>query len=128
MDNDGFRKHGNSSLKINGTTNGQQSDTENAGMVIVRDIVSKSVIVQVRAHSSPISVLCFNPSGMLLVTASIHGHNINVFGIVASLLGVSSGSKRKGTCVHLTSCSRGITNAVIQDIDGYSNIGHNNAG
>uniref|UniRef100_A0A2C9ULC0 BCAS3 WD40 domain-containing protein n=1 Tax=Manihot esculenta TaxID=3983 RepID=A0A2C9ULC0_MANES len=41
------------------------------------DIVSKCVIAQFRAHTSPISVLCFDPSGTLLITASVHGHNIN---------------------------------------------------
>lgn len=32
-DNNGSGKHGNSSFKFNGTMNGQQSDTENAGVV-----------------------------------------------------------------------------------------------
>ncbi|THU48722.1 hypothetical protein C4D60_Mb06t02010 [Musa balbisiana] len=116
VDNNGSGKQGNSSLKLNGTMNGQQSDTENAGMVIIRDIISKSVIAQFRAHSSPISALCFDPSGMLLVTASIHGHNINIFGIVPSPRGGSTESDIKGTCIHLYRLQRGITNAIIQDI------------
>ncbi|KAK1582718.1 hypothetical protein Q3G72_017624 [Acer saccharum] len=58
--------------------------------VIVRDIVSKVVIAQFRAHKSPISALCFDPSGTLLVTASVQGHNINVFKIMPGLLGGSS--------------------------------------
>ncbi|XP_074588946.1 autophagy-related protein 18f-like [Curcuma longa] len=113
----GPRRHGTSSLKHNGTTNGQLSDTENVGMVIVRDIVSKSIIVQFKAHSSPISALCFDPSGMLLVTASIHGHNINIFGITISMLDSSAGSNAKGSYIHLYRLQRGITNAVIQDIN-----------
>jgi WD40 repeat protein len=80
--------------------------------VIVRDIVSKSMIVQFRAHTSPISALCFDPSGTLLVTASIHGRNINVFRIMPSVDGNTSEDGPNGTCVHLYKLQRGITNAV----------------
>lgn len=74
--------------------------------VIVRDIVGKSVVAQFRAHKSPISALCFDPSGMLLVTASIQGHNINVFKIMP-------GSSEVGKAyVHLYQLQRGLTNAV----------------
>lgn len=80
--------------------------------VIVRDIVSKSVVVQFRAHTSPISALCFDPSGTLLVTASIHGRNINIFHIMPSTNG-GSGSDANGTYIHLYRLQRGITNAVL---------------
>ena len=80
--------------------------------VIVEDIVSRSVIVQFRAHKSPISALCFDPSGTLLVTASIHGRNINVFRIMPSPHSKPEGSGAKGTCIHLFKLQRGITNAV----------------
>lgn len=81
--------------------------------VIVRDVVSKSVIVQFRAHESPISALCFDPTGTLLVTASIRGHNINVFHIIVPCpSGRSFGSDPVGTCTHLYRLQRGITNAV----------------
>ncbi|KAI7737700.1 hypothetical protein M8C21_011872 [Ambrosia artemisiifolia] len=63
--------------KDRGNSNGRLPDTENVGMVIVRDVVSKSVIAQFKAHDSPIASLCFDPSGTLLVTASVHGHNFN---------------------------------------------------
>ncbi|KAL5221686.1 hypothetical protein ABZP36_026399 [Zizania latifolia] len=110
-------KQGNSGPKSNGgTTNGHTIDSEYAGTVIVRDIVSKSMIVQFRAHTSPISALCFDPSGTLLVTASIHGRNINVFRILPSSNGSSSEAGPNGTCVHLYKLQRGITNAVIKDI------------
>ncbi|EHA8586921.1 autophagy-related protein 18f [Cocos nucifera] len=115
-DNNGSIRHGTSAPKVNHTINGHLSDIENAGTVIVRDIVSKSVVVQFRAHRSPISALCFDPSGTLLVTASIHGHNINVFRIMPSLCGSSSGSGANGSYIHLYRLQRGITNAVIQDI------------
>lgn len=112
----GTIKQGNSGFKANGATNGHAIDSEYAGMVIVRDIVSKSMIVQFRAHTSPISALCFDPSGTLLVTASIHGRSINIFRIMPSSHGSASEAGPNGTYVHLYKLQRGITNAVIKDI------------
>ncbi|GAB2284647.1 hypothetical protein Dimus_019099 [Dionaea muscipula] len=100
----------------NGTTNGNLPDTDSVGMVIVRDIVSKFVIAQFRAHKSPISALCFDPSGILLVTASVQGHNINVFRIMTGLPGNSSTSDAQNSYTHLYRLQRGLTNAVIQDV------------
>lgn len=80
--------------------------------VVVRDIVSKRVITQFRAHRSPISALCFDPSGTLLVTASVHGHNINVFKIMPGLLGGSSTGDADASYAHLYRLQRGFTNAV----------------
>ncbi|XP_068644397.1 autophagy-related protein 18f-like isoform X2 [Aristolochia californica] len=107
---------GNSGWKTNGITNGHMPDVDDVGMVIVRDIVSKYVVAQFRAHSSHISALCFDPSGTLLVTASVQGHNINVFQIMPSPLGDSSEFDPSGSYVHLYRLQRGLTNAVIQDI------------
>ncbi|GFZ12470.1 autophagy 18 F-like protein [Actinidia rufa] len=107
---------GNPGWKVNGAVNGHLPDAENVGMVVVRDIVSKSVIAQFRAHKSPISSLCFDPSGTLLVTASVQGHNINVFRIMPELWGSSSGSDSGPSYVHIYRLQRGFTNAVIQDI------------
>lgn len=116
-ENNGSVKNGHSGFKANGTINGHiMPDSDNVGMVIVRDIVLKSVIAQFRAHRSPIAALCFDPSGTLLVTASINGHNINVFRIMPSPRGCSSESDASGTCIHLYRLQRGLTNAVIQDI------------
>lgn len=80
--------------------------------VIVKDIVSKAVIAQFRAHKSPISALCFDPSGTLLVTASVQGHNINVFKIMPGLAGSSPASDTASSYVHLYRLQRGFTNAV----------------
>ncbi|KAL9441465.1 hypothetical protein AB3S75_020039 [Citrus x aurantiifolia] len=102
--------------KSNGTVNGHFPDADNVGMVIVRDIVSKNVIAQFRAHKSPISALCFDPSGILLVTASVQGHNINIFKIIPGILGTSSACDAGTSYVHLYRLQRGLTNAVIQDI------------
>ncbi|XP_073149065.1 autophagy-related protein 18g-like isoform X2 [Henckelia pumila] len=93
------------------------SEPENAGVVAVKDLVSSEVISQFRAHTSPISALCFDPSGTLLVTASVHGNNMNVFRIMPSRKGNGSGCNDWSTShVHLYKLYRGITTAVIQDI------------
>ncbi|XP_075657925.1 autophagy-related protein 18h isoform X2 [Castanea sativa] len=94
-------------------------DTDNAGMVVVKDFVSRAVVSQFRAHTSPISALCFDPSGTLLVTASIHGNNINIFRIMPSCS--RNGSLTQpydwgSSYVHLYKLHRGMTSAVIQDI------------
>ncbi|CAN6457995.1 unnamed protein product [Victoria cruziana] len=94
--------------------NGRCPEAEHAGTVIVRDIVGKCVIAQFRAHRSPISALCFDPSGTLLVTASVQGHNINVFRIIPPRS--SSAADLAASHVHLYRLQRGLTNAVIQDI------------
>ncbi|CAI9756969.1 unnamed protein product [Fraxinus pennsylvanica] len=80
--------------------------------VIVREIVTRTVVAQFRAHKSPIQSLCFDPSGILLVTASVHGHNINVFRIMPGHSGASSGP----SYCHIYRLQRGFTNAVIQGI------------
>lgn len=82
--------------------------------VIVRDIVSKSIVAQFRAHSSPLSALSFDPSGTLLVTASVYGHNLNVFRLTPpSVTGVNTACGDANTSyVHLYKLSRGVTNAV----------------
>ncbi|XP_042518406.1 LOW QUALITY PROTEIN: autophagy-related protein 18g-like [Macadamia integrifolia] len=95
------------------------SETDNAGMVVIKDFESRAVISQFKAHSSPISALCFDPSGMLLVTASDHGNNINIFRIMPSCVPTGSGTPTydwSSSHVHLYKLYRGITTAVIQDI------------
>ncbi|XP_051118660.1 autophagy-related protein 18g [Andrographis paniculata] len=93
------------------------SEPENAGMIAVKDLVCSEVISQFRAHTSPISALCFDPSGTLLVTASVHGNNINIFRIMPFHKCGGSGSGNWSTSyAHLYKLHRGITNAVIQDI------------
>nr|CAB3465281.1 unnamed protein product [Digitaria exilis] len=94
-------------------------EADNAGMVVIKDFTSKVVISQFRAHTSPISALCFDPSGTLLVTASVHGHNINVFRIMPTCIANGSGTTRydwTASHVHLYKLYRGMTAAVIQDI------------
>lgn len=80
----------------------------------MRDFVSKTIITQFRAHTSPLSALAFDPSGTLLVTASIYGHNLNVFRLTPSAVGngVSGGFDANTTHVHLYKLYRGMTNAV----------------
>ncbi|CAA0828144.1 Autophagy-related protein 18g [Striga hermonthica] len=93
------------------------SEPENAGVIVVKDLISLEIVSQFRAHTSPISALCFDPSGTLLVTASIHGNNINIFRIMPCNKCGGSGSGDWSTSyVHLYKLYRGITSAVIQDI------------
>lgn len=80
--------------------------------MIVRDTVQKTLITQFRAHKSPIASLCFDPSGTLLVTASVQGHNINVFQIIPRCSGNSSGADNGSSYIHLYRLQRGVTNAV----------------
>ncbi|WJX73496.1 hypothetical protein P8452_57270 [Trifolium repens] len=114
-ENNGSLQSVNSGSKVNGNINGHSADLDNIGMVIVKDIVTKNVVAQFRAHKSPISALCFDPSGTLLVTASVQGHNINVFKIMP-MRENSSASDAGPSHVHLYRLQRGFTNAVIQDI------------
>ncbi|RYR02303.1 hypothetical protein Ahy_B06g081118 isoform B [Arachis hypogaea] len=88
-------------------------------VVVVKDFVSRAVVAQFKAHTSPISALCFDPSGTLLVTASIHGNNINIFRIMPSSSRNGSGHQSTDLSyshVHLYKLHRGLTSAVIQDI------------
>ncbi|KAI4340059.1 hypothetical protein MLD38_024933 [Melastoma candidum] len=114
---DGVCHHAdNSTRKGPGLVNGCIQDADNVGVVVIRDIVSKSVVAQLKAHKSPISALCFDPSGTLLVTASVMGHNINVFKVMAVNPRDSAAAGLNSSCVHLFRLQRGLTNAVIQDI------------
>ncbi|XP_022719309.1 autophagy-related protein 18h-like isoform X2 [Durio zibethinus] len=95
------------------------AETDIAGTVVVKDFVSRAVVSQFRAHASPISALRFDPSGTLLVTASIHGNNINIFRIMPSSTKNGSGTQsydRSSSHLHLYKLHRGMTSAVIQDI------------
>ncbi|XVF72503.1 hypothetical protein PTKIN_Ptkin12aG0126200 [Pterospermum kingtungense] len=98
---------------------GTDMDKDNAGMVVVKDFVSRDVISQFKAHTSPISALSFDPSGTLLVTASVYGNNINIFRIMPSCVHSGSGVQSynwSSSHVHLYKLHRGITSAMIQDI------------
>lgn len=46
---------------------------------MVRDVVTRAVVAHFRAHTAPLALLHWDPAGSLLITASVHGHNINVF-------------------------------------------------
>lgn len=83
--------------------------------VVIKDFISKDVISQFRAHTSPISALCFDPSGTLLVTASIHGHNINIFRIMPTRVhngSISAHYDWTSSHAHLYKLYRGLTAAV----------------
>lgn len=52
------------------------------GTVMVRDVVSRAVVAHFRAHTAPLLVLQWDASGTLLVTASVHGHHVNIFQVL----------------------------------------------
>ena len=68
-----------------------QSDSDVVGTVMVRDVVSRAVVAHFRAHTAPLLVLQWDASGTLLVTASVHGHNVNVFQVSLSFLCCAKG-------------------------------------
>ncbi|CAH8382842.1 unnamed protein product [Eruca vesicaria subsp. sativa] len=103
-----------SGRKVGRGSSSAESDV--AGTVIVKDFESRAIIAQFRAHTSPISALCFDPSGTLLVTASIHGNNINVFRIMPSPSKNGQGYDWSSSHVPLYKLHRGMTSAIIQDI------------
>lgn len=83
--------------------------------VVSKDFVSRAVISQFRAHSSPISALCFDPSGTLLVTASTRENNINIFRILPFCSPNGAGNQSsdwKALHVQLYKLHRGVTPAV----------------
>ncbi|XVE62937.1 hypothetical protein DITRI_Ditri06bG0159400 [Diplodiscus trichospermus] len=117
-DGSGSPVSSNSSWKV-GRGAPHSAETDIAGTVVVKDFVSRAVVSQFRAHTSPISALCFDPSGTLLVTASVHGNNINIFRIMPSSTKNGSGTQNydwSSSHVHLYKLHRGMTSAVIQDI------------
>ncbi|GAQ80096.1 hypothetical protein KFL_000460070 [Klebsormidium nitens] len=99
---------------------GAPNEQEYAGTVIIRDVVTRNVVAQFRAHTSPLSALAFDPSGTLVVTASVCGHSLNVFRITPQSKGVNPSSLGSNgethSTAHLYRLHRGLTNAVIQDI------------
>uniref|UniRef100_A0A1J3CU92 Autophagy-related protein 18f n=1 Tax=Noccaea caerulescens TaxID=107243 RepID=A0A1J3CU92_NOCCA len=103
-------------LKVIGAGNENVPDADSVGMVVIKDVLSKSLITQFKAHRSPITALCFDRSGMILVTASIQGSNINVFRIVPKHYTSSGDATTTRSFVHMFRLQRGFTNAVIQDI------------
>nr|AAK25932.1 unknown protein [Arabidopsis thaliana] len=102
-----------------GRVGSHSAESDVVGTVIVKDFESRAIIAQFRAHTSPISALCFDPSGTLLVTASIHGNNINVFRIMPTPTKNGPGAQSydwSSSHVPLYKLHRGMTSAVIQDI------------
>lgn len=83
--------------------------------VIISDVISKSVICQFKAHKNPISALSFDPSGMLLVSASTQGHNINVFKIMPRISNTSDAPPIE-CFMHLFRLHRGYTYAVSREL------------
>lgn len=103
---------------------------------MVRDVVTRAVICHFRAHTSPLAAMQFTPDGTMLATASVAGHNVNIFRIVPPAPGSAGGlldcegggsgigggggfggpAAAPGYAVHLFRLHRGVTPALIQSI------------
>jgi len=102
------------------------SSVTSGGIVMIRDLTNQRVICHLKAHSSPIAALAFNPTGSLLVTAGRHGQYIHVYEIIpqpatsqtsaTNSANSSSSSTANGRAVFLYRLFRGITHAVIRQI------------
>jgi len=89
---------------------------EYAGTVMVRDLQNQSVVHHFKAHEGPVSIIRFDPSGLLLATAAVDGHNINVFQVDASHLHGKTKSSGPRAPRHLYKLVRGMTSAIIDDL------------
>lgn len=104
------------------TTGAQDAatDAQLVGTVMVRDTGNRQLVAHFRAHTSPLLALHFDPSGTLLVTASLHGHNVHIFHICpwqGTGSGQCSGSARPlASAVHLYRLARGVTPTFIRDL------------
>lgn len=82
----------------------------------MKDFVTRDIISQFKAHSSPISAISFDPSGTLLVTASVYGNNINIFRVMPSVTHGGSSTAQNNdwrtSYAHLYRLHRGIRSAV----------------
>ncbi|RUS18593.1 hypothetical protein BC937DRAFT_88583 [Endogone sp. FLAS-F59071] len=95
-----------------------------SGMVMIRDIAPTSptatrdslppVIAHFRPHNHPISLLCFNPAGTLLMTVSSQAHTFQVFSVGSPRSGDTRGVPGTGVS-HLYKLSRGYTDAQVED-------------
>lgn len=91
--------------------------TEYAGTVIVRDLQSDCLVHHFKAHQDPVAIIRFDPSGLLLATAAVDGHNINVFQVDTSHLQDRSKQRVARAPKHLYKLVRGMTSAIIDDLN-----------
>ena len=80
------------------------ADSDIPGTVMVRDVVQRHLVAHFRAHESPLSLLEFDPSGTLLITASIRGHSIYLFQICPAEGRSAKAGLRIGAAVRLYRC------------------------
>ncbi|KAF1393608.1 hypothetical protein PFLUV_G00017810 [Perca fluviatilis] len=89
-------------------------DTHSVGegqVLVSEDSDGEGVVAHFPAHDKPISCMQFNPSGMLLVTADILGHDFHVFQILTHPWASSQSAVH-----HLYTLHRGETEAKVQDM------------
>ncbi|KAK9833606.1 hypothetical protein WJX74_000354 [Apatococcus lobatus] len=97
----------------------ESAEADVAGTVMIRDVVARTIVAHFRAHESPLLMLEFDPSGTLLVTTSIRGHNINIWQVQPPTGSQGSQGNQPGTpgrAVHLYRLKRGLTDASIRSL------------
>ena len=111
------------------------ASSSSSGTVIVRDLLTQRVLCHLKAHSSAIAALAFDPSGTLLVTAGQHGQYIHIYQVVplpppsspssfpsasssaaAAAISASSSSSPPFTPRFLYRLFRGVTHATLRSL------------
>ncbi|KAI7885502.1 hypothetical protein K492DRAFT_234049 [Lichtheimia hyalospora FSU 10163] len=78
-----------------------------SGMIMIRDLPNDkpshqgSIVAHFRPHTHPVTILTFNPSGTLLLSASSQGHTFHVYSLMDNKV--------------IYKLSRGITDAQVTD-------------
>ncbi|XP_061775314.1 breast carcinoma-amplified sequence 3 [Nerophis ophidion] len=89
-------------------------DTHSVGegqVLVSEDSDGGGVVAHFPAHDKPISCMQFSPSGMLLVTADILGHDFHVFQVLTH-----PWTSSQSAVHHLYTLHRGETEAKVQDM------------
>ncbi|KAL6770962.1 hypothetical protein ACKKBF_B33395 [Auxenochlorella protothecoides x Auxenochlorella symbiontica] len=90
------------------------------GTVVVREVGGLRVVAHFRAHTSALAALAFDPSGMLLATASTAGRSVRVWRVVTPsgrVAGPAPDATARPSPVQCLACLvRGLTPASIQGL------------
>ncbi|KFM25753.1 Breast carcinoma-amplified sequence 3 [Auxenochlorella protothecoides] len=90
------------------------------GTVVVREVGGLRVVAHFRAHTSALAALAFDPSGMLLATASTAGRSVRVWRVVTPTgraAGAAPDATARPSPVQCLACLvRGLTPASIQGL------------
>mmetsp|Transcript_8689 Transcript_8689/g.26966 ORF Transcript_8689/g.26966 Transcript_8689/m.26966 type:complete len:1271 (-) Transcript_8689:24-3836(-) len=89
------------------------SGSAGAGTVAIYDTVGGRLTAIFRAHMQPIGALSMDPSGTLLLTAALDGHDFNIYQISPS---PEASDDIYASHIHLYTLTRGVTDAVVSSV------------